>query len=378
MIHKHIRLSKSVIGDLEKEAVLDALEDGYLGMGKFVEHFEKSLSELMSRPVVCVANGTSALQLALQACGINKGDEVLVQSLTYVASFQAITATGAKPIACDIDPKSLTIDVNDAKSKITNKTKAIMPVHFSGSIDNYEEIYELANEANIRVIEDAAHAFGTKYKNKIVGSFGDIVCFSFDGIKNITSGEGGCIVTSDLNILEKVKDSRLLGISKETESRFASKRKWDFNVDNQGWRYHMSNIMAAIGISQLKRLEEFSNKRKILAKEYDHLFQNNKNITTFNRNYEDVMPHIYCVLLQTNIKREDLRKYLLEKGIETGIHYKPNHLLNYFRDSTNVFLTQTDIIYPKLLTLPLHPEIELNEVKYIVDSLNEYFNECTN
>lgn len=373
MVDRFIKLSKSIIGKSEKIAVMNALEDGYLGMGKYVEIFENKLQDLMQRPVVCVANGTSALHLALQACDIKEGDEVLVQSLTYVASFQAISATGAKPIACDINPETLSIDIKDAESKITNNTKAIMPVHYSGAIENYEEIYKLARSANIRVIEDAAHAFGTVYKKKIVGSFGDVVCFSFDGIKNITSGEGGCVVSSDLNIIEKVKDARLLAIRKETESRYASKRKWDFNVEQQGWRFHMSNIMAAIGIAQLSRLEEFSIKRKKLAKEYDRLLKGNSKIKIFNRNYEDVMPHIYCVLLHSNVNRDELRNYLLKRGIETGIHYKPNHYLSFYKNSSKEILSQTDSIYPRLLTMPLHPDIEIIDIKYIVESVNSFF-----
>ena len=148
-----------------------------------------------------------------------------------------------------------------------------MPMHYGGALGDMKRFINLLKKIILRVIEDAAHAFGTKRNNKVVGSFGDIVCFSFDGIKNITCGEGGCVVTNDLKVLNKVKDARLLGVENDTENRFKSKRSWDFNVNNQGWRYHMSDIMAAIGNSQLFKIDEFSQKRRKLAKFYDDYFK---------------------------------------------------------------------------------------------------------
>ena len=170
-------------------------------MGTQVGEFEKELSRFFGRPAICVSTGTAALQLALQALGVGQGDEVLVQSLTYVASFQAISATGATAVCCDVDPATITLDVCDVESKITSKTKAIMPVHYAGGVGELDAIYEVAKKYNLRVIEDAAHAFGSSHKSRLVGSYGDIACFSFDGIKNITSGEGGCIVTNDTDVI---------------------------------------------------------------------------------------------------------------------------------------------------------------------------------
>ena len=325
-----IRLSKSLLSEIEKDAVKKVLDEGYLGMGTNVKIFENDLSVLLKRPVVTVVNGTAALHLALQSCGIGKDDEVLVQSITYLASFQAISA-GAKPIPCDINLDTFTIDIEDARKRLTSKTKAIMPVHYGGELGNYEQIYDFAKEYGLRVIEDAAHAFGTVRNNQIVGSFGDIVCFSFDGIKNITSGEGGCIVSDDENVLSYARDARLLGVKNDTENRFQSKRSWEFEVVNQGWRYHMSDIMAAIGIVQLSRLEEFSTKRRNIAKIYDYKLKQNKFITTLTRNYDEVLPHIYPVILSKKIQRKDFQKYLLSKNIQTGIHYQPNHLLKLYK-----------------------------------------------
>jgi len=366
-----IRLSKSCLSNNEKQAVLRVLDNEFLGMGAEVENFEDKLTKFFGRPAVCVSTGTAALHLALQAAGIGTGDEVLVQSLTYIASFQAISATGATPIACDVNEDTLCLDWKDAEKKITPKTKAIMPVHYSGGVGLLDEIYAFANKYNLRIIEDAAHAFGTEYKGQRVGGFGDITCFSFDGIKNITSGEGGCIVTNDANVLRKVKEARLLGVENDTENRFAGKRSWDFDVKSQGWRYHMSDIMASIGIEQLKRYSEFSCHRQKLAAIYDSFFVDNLQITRISHNYAEVVPHIYVVRIKKMTNRNLLREELLKAGISTGYHYQPNHLLTYYKNGSGR-LPITEKIYPELLTLPMHPDISEDDVRFISTNLIDF------
>ncbi len=368
-----IRLSKSCIGAEERQAVSLVLDSEFLGMGDTVRNFEKDLSLFLKRPAVCVSSGTAALHLALQAVGVGFGDEVIVQSLTYVASFQAISAAGATPVSCDIDPESLCMDLIDLESKITKKTKAIMPVHYSGGVGQLNEIYFIAKKYNLRVIEDGAHAFGSKYSGKRIGSFGDISCFSFDGIKNITSGEGGCIVTSDKRVLQKVKDARLLGIKGDTERRFSHERSWEFSVSNQGWRYHMSNIMAAIGIEQLKKHRVFFLKRQILAKKYDDIFDNVDNIKLINHDYNVIVPHIYIIQFSNRVNRAYIKKSLEDNGIQSGIHYYPNHRLALYKDSS-VNLKNTDQIYPTILTLPLHPDLEIPDIEYVAKTLIDLIN----
>ena len=213
-----IRLSQSSISQQEVVAVTQVLHEDFLGMGEQVKLFEEELKFFFKRDVSCVSSGTAALHLALEAIGLSKGDQVLVPSLTYVASFQAITATGATPVACDICTDTLTIDFNDAARRMSSSVKAIMPVHYAGAAINLDDIQSFAKKYGIRVVEDAAHAFGSEWRDVKVGQIGDITCFSFDGIKNITAGEGGCIVTSDKNISEYVKDARLLGVVNDTEN----------------------------------------------------------------------------------------------------------------------------------------------------------------
>ena len=364
-----IRLSKSCLGELEKEAVMRVLDREFLGMGAEVQCFEEALSQFLGRPVVCVVNGTAALHLALQACDIGVGDEVLVQSMTYVASFQAISATGAKPVACDVDLNTLTLDWRDAEMRMTSKTKAVMPVHYSGGMGKLDEIYEFAQKYNLRVIEDAAHAFGSSYKGKRIGSFGDIACFSFDGIKNITSGEGGCVVAEDERVLQRVRDARLLGVEKDTEQRYAGNRSWDFEVTKQGWRYHMSNIMAAIGIVQLQRFSEILEKRRKLATKYIKQLQDAPGVTYLEHDYSEVVPHIFPIRIKGLIDRKGLLKAMAQAGIQAGYHYQPNHWLYLYATQTSRSLPHTEAIFPTLLTLPLHEDLENKDVEYICSKL---------
>lgn len=193
----NIQLSKPYLDEEDLESVREVFGTGYLGMGANVEKFEDLLRHYFNREVVCVSSGTSALHLALNALGVKSGDEIIVQSLTYSATFQAIAAAGAIPISCDICEEDLTIDLDDARKKLTSRTKAIIPVHYTGNASKLEEVLKFAHKYNIRVIEDAAHAFGSKYNEHLVGSIGDITCFSFDPVKNMTCGEGGAVVTNE-------------------------------------------------------------------------------------------------------------------------------------------------------------------------------------
>jgi dTDP-4-amino-4,6-dideoxygalactose transaminase len=368
-----IRLSKSIIDHLEERALKRVLAAGYLGMGSEVKSFEEELSAYLSgekKSVVCVNSGTAALHLALQALGVGPGDEVIVPTFTFVASFQAISATGATPVACDVLENNALIDLDDAKNRVTSKTKAIMPVHYASYPGDLNSVYAFAKRYGLCVVEDAAHAFGCEYQGQKIGGFGDTVCFSFDGIKNITSGEGGAIVTSDEKIIEKIKDARLLGVIKDSDNRYLGKRSWDFDVAEQGWRYHMSDLMAAIGRVQLQRFEgEFKPIRQNLAKRYRSLLKANTNIGLFDTDLKNIIPHIMPIRV-FNGKRNVLKDSLESAGIQTGIHYKPNHLLTKYKVK-GVDLPVAEKLYSEILTLPLHPELTYNDVDLITNIVNQ-------
>ena len=370
-----IRLSKSYLGSEEKEAVCRVIENGFLGMGLEVQNFEAELASYLGGDVsvACVNTGTSALQLALQAIGIGPGDEVLVPSLTYVASFQAISATGAKPVACDVELSPGFIDLADAEGRLTANTKAIMPVHFASYVVGMPAVYEFSKRYKLRVVEDAAHSFGCALHGNRIGSFGDVVCFSFDGIKNITSGEGGAVVSHDVDIIEKVKDSRLLGVVGDTEKRFSGGRSWTFDVREKGWRYHMSDLMAAIGRAQLRKCDSLFQRRKTIVslyaeglKEIPRVDQYDFSISTNN---VDIVPHIYPIKVPDP---DALIDFLSTRAIQCGKHYQPNHLLSFYEIGTS--LPNAEFLSSRNVSLPLHPGVSNEEVKYIIESIREYYN----
>lgn len=359
-----IRVSQSCIGEAENEAVSAILEKGFLGMGPEVQKFEKELAAYIGvDDVVAVSSGTAALHLALQAIGVGRGDDVLVPSITYVATYQAITATGATPISVDIDPRHGVIDLDDARNRLTKNTKAILPVHYASFTGFIPDVMSFAKEVGIRVVEDAAHSFGGLRDGKRIGAEGDVICFSFDGIKNITSGEGGAVVTADKAVIEKIKDSRLLGVMNDSNARYRRDRTWAMAVEEQGWRYHMSDIMAAIGRAQLARIAKLADVRRALVANYDSLLGDIKQIETVICPRGDDVPHIYPVHVGADI-RDSVREELLRVGVQTGIHYYPNHLLSKF--SCNYNLPKSESWGKSALSLPLHPNLSREQQNIVV------------
>lgn len=346
------------------------LEREYLGMGLETHAFEQELSTYIGggRSVACVSTGTAALQLAVQGCGIGPGDEVLVPSLTFVACFQAILATGATPVACDANLSTATIDLADTARRITSRSRAIMPMHYAGFLPNVGAIYELARAKGLRVIEDAAHAFGGSCDGAKIGSKGDVICFSFDGIKNITCGEGGAVVTADARVRQIVEDARLLGVQRDTDARYRGERSWDYDVCRPGWRYHMSNVMAAIGRAQLARLDiEFAPRRVALARRYRTGLANLSGVALLDTDLGAVVPHIQPIRILGG-RRDAVQAALRKHGIETGLHYKPNHLLTLFRTPQAEF-PASEQLYRELLTLPLHVELTDSDVDMVIEEL---------
>lgn len=365
-----IRLSKSVVGKREADAVAHVIEDiGYLGMGSLVGDFEHALEQFVGGgfKCICVNSGTAALHLAVQAV-TEPGDEVLVPSYTFVSSFQAITGAGCVPVSCDVDPDTMLLDLKDAEKRITPKTKAIMPVYYASNIAGIDAYHAFARTHRLRLVEDAAHAFGCKSQGRKVGSFGDVTCFSFDGIKNITCGEGGAIFTADQKVIEAVGDARLLGVQKDAEKRYLGQRSYDFDVTEQGYRYHLSNIFAAIGLVQLSRFEkEFAPKRQHIAKRYTELLSGNENVRLIQMNYDEIVPHIFPILVQRG-KREQLEKLFQEHDIQCGIQYRPNHQLTYFKSSYRLPITER--LFSQELSIPMHPDLTDRDIDLICLLIN--------
>lgn len=367
-----IPVSRPSIGEEELKEIKKVFATGWLGLGSVVLEFENKLKEYLgAKHVICVNTGTSALHIALAALGIGPGDEVIAPSLTFCATIQAITALGAKPVFCEVNPDDLNIDVEDAGRKITKKTRAIMPVHYCGQACDMDALLSLGKENKIYIVEDAAHAFGSSYKGRKIGSFGDITCFSFDPIKNITCGEGGAVVLHDDELAEEIRRKRILGIDKDTWHRYRNERSWFYEVATQGYRYHMSNINAAIGLAQLRKLDEFIDKRRKIVAQYNLAFANIPGIKTLKWNLEDTAPFTY-ILRVLNGKREALIAFLKEKGIDTGIHYIPNHLQPFFRPFS-LPLPVTEMLGEEILTLPLYYDMTQEDINLVITSIRTFF-----
>jgi len=246
-----------------------------------------------------------------------------------------------------------------------------MPVHYTGNPCEMTVIHEMAQKYHLRVVEDAAQALGSIYDGRKIGSFGDVVCFSFDGVKNITTGEGGGISCFDPEVEERIVKKRVLGVDKDTELRYRDSRSWDFDVEMQGWRYHMSNIFAGIGIAQFNKLEYFISRRKEICKEYLKELSELPGIRLLDIDYNFVAPHIFVIRVKDG-RREQLTEHLKSDGIATGIHYMPNHFLAFYRED-ELELPICEKVSREILTLPLHVDLSDDDVKKVITSIRNFF-----
>ncbi|MBT3510182.1 MAG: DegT/DnrJ/EryC1/StrS family aminotransferase [Nitrospina sp.] len=367
-----IKIARGSFGEEELEEVRSAFDYGYLGLGHKVDEFENELKKFLNANYVVATNtGTSALHLALEALEIKPGDEVIVPSLTFVASFQAISAARAVPIPCDVYPDTLLMDMEAVNEKISKRTRAIMPVHYGGNPCDMKTLLEIKKDRGIRIVEDAAHAFGSTYFGKKIGGFGDITCFSFDSIKNITCAEGGAIVCNEPGLVEKLKIKRLLGIDRKNQTSLSWKeRGWSYDVVDQGFRYHMSNLNAAIGLAQLKKVETFISRRREICVQYVSEFKNISSVQLLPVDYSVVAPHIFVILVLGN-KRDKLIQFLKDRDIESSVPYVPNHLHSFYR--TNTSFPNTDKVFNEILALPLHTELSDEDVWVVISSVKEFF-----
>ena len=364
------------IGEDTKKHLEDALNVGWLGMGASTKEFEDRISEFLNlkdRFVVTTNTGTSALHIALRVANIGPGDEVITPSFNYVADHQAIKMTGADVVMCDVKEDNLGMDYEKAEKLITDKTKAIIPLHFAGIPCNQKEIFEMAEKYDLRVIEDAMHAFGTTINNKKIGSYGDITCFSFDPVKIITSIDGGCVVVNTKEEAERLQKLRLLGVDKDTTERYKNKRAWDYDVTSEGYRYHLTNIMASVGISQIKKINTFITNRQKICQEYNQAFKEINSVKIPQSDFSNVSPFIYSLRV-LNGKREKLIKHLQDFDIDVGIHFIPVHKHSYFKNCRRSDMTITEQVVEEILTLPLHSNMKNKFVQRVIDGVITFFN----
>lgn len=325
------------------------------GIGK-VKFFEDNFSRYIgSRDTIAVNSGTAAIHLATSVLDI-KNTEVLVPSLTFTSTANAALYNGAKPKFVDIDESTLCIDIDDLEKKISKKTKTIIPVHFGGIACDMQKIKKLKNDFNLNVIEDAAHACGTSLHNKKIGTHSDMVCFSFHPVKNLSMPSGGAIcLNKKTSYGKKLRSLRWCGITNRKGSLY--------DVDDLGWNYYMDEISAGIGITQLQFLEKMNSIRKKFAKRY-HKELNIQNKMPF---IKDCSYHLYWIRVKN---RKEFMKKMKTSNIETGIHYKPLHLMSLYKSAQK--LPKVESIWKELVTIPLHPNLTNAQVDKIIECTNKF------
>ena len=370
-----IPVLKPSITEEEITEVVKVLKSGWLGLGPKTKEFEDKFSQYIgTRYTIALNSGTAALHLAVQSLGIGPGDEVIVTPMTFVSSVHAIVYTGAIPVFADIDPIHMNLDPVDVERKITPRTKAILTVHLGGHPCEIDEINALAARHGLFVIEDAAHACGALYKGKKIGTGDNLVCFSFHAVKNLTCGEGGAITCNNEWFDRYLKEMRWVGISKDTWIRTEEDKvyAWQYWVDKLGYKYHMSDINAAIGLVQLKRLEQMNERRRQLVNKYLSGLKDLEWIELpKEEEYVQNSWHLFQIKLPNLEIRNRLIGYLKEKDIAPGVHYLPANLHPYYKNYRASVPVATEI-WKRILTLPLFPDLTNAQLDYILESLHDF------
>lgn len=356
-------------------AALTCLQSGWLATGPKVELFETNLRHYFNAPhAITVTSATAGLFLALKAINIQPGDHVMTTAMTFVATLNTIEQTGAHPILIDIDPVTRNMDVCHMEKALTPQTKAIMPVHFAGLAVDMDVVYAFAKKHNLRVIEDAAHAMGGRYKGELIGSFGDIQVFSFHPCKNMTTAEGGCIVTRDDAIATRIKTLRFHGIDRDAFNRYAKGGSEGYDVIEAGYKYNLSDLQATLGIYQLKELDTMNKRRRELASRYRLKLKNMPGLSLPGQEDKDNDHawHIFTILVDK--PRQDVVKALKEQDIGTGHHYPAPHLYTYYRrkyhwDETS--FPKAKYVGDSIISLPLFPHMTDSDQDRVIKALYE-------
>lgn len=360
------------IGREELNAVQSVFDSRWLGMGQVTHRFERRLEEFLgARRVVAVDRGTAALHLALDALELRAGDEVIVPSLTFVGTIQAIRMTGATPVFCEVEQRTLNTDVPDALGRITDKTRVILPVHFGGLPCEMDKLLQAARMRGIRVVEDAAHAFGSSYNGRMIGTLSDLTCFSFDAIKNITCGEGGAVATDSDELANRIARRRCLGIERAVDGTDPAHATWQYRVLSHGFRYHMSDINAAIGLAQLEKFPVFQKRRREIVRRYDEAFAKIEGIEPLRHDLEQTCPWAYVVKVHGD-RRDEFRAHLARHGIATLIQFIPNHLQPAFAQF-RVPLPVTEQLFRQIVSLPLHVELTDENIETVIRAVYRFF-----
>tara|TARA_B100001964_G_scaffold241623_2_gene314457 strand:- start:2020 stop:3189 length:1170 start_codon:yes stop_codon:yes gene_type:complete len=382
MRKKMLVFGQPSIGNKEILEVLDTLKSGWLGTGPKVNKFEKLICKYKKiNNAIAVNSCTAALHLSLLAIGIKKGDEIILPSMTFAATANAIIHAGGVPVFADCNIETLNIDIKDIEKKITKKTKAIIPVHFAGRPCEMDQIMLIAKKFDLKVVEDCAHAIETKYKEKFAGTFGDIGCLSFYVTKNVVTGEGGALITNNVKYANKIKVWALHGLTKNAWSRFSDKGYSHYKVVSPGFKYNMMDLQASLGIHQIRKINTSWQKRKKIWNYYNKSFKNMPFIKLDPiKKYMRHAYHLYIILLDLDkieINRDTFLEEMHKLNIGVGVHYTALHLHPYYKKKYKYKtgdLKNTEFISQRTVSLPLSPKLNLKDQRDVVNAVKKIIN----
>jgi len=359
--------------------VVDTLKSNWIAKGPKTHEFEKQFAEYIGvKHAIALNSCTAALHLSLVAAGLGVGDEVITTPMTFAASANIIIHTGATPVFADIDPVTMNIDINEIRKKITPRTKAIIPVHVAGHPCEMDEIMDLAREHNLFVLEDAAHAVYTQYKGKLIGSIGNATAFSFYATKNLATGEGGMVTTNDDALAEKIRILSTHGMSRNAWNRYSATGSWYYEILYPGFKYNMADIQAALGITQLAKLERMQGVRLQIAERFNEAFSKMPELEIpVTKDYARHAWHLYILKLNLEKLSIDRAQFIEELKLEqigTSVHFIPLPMHPYYRDTFNFQkgdFPQAEAMFERIISLPLYPKMSMQDTEDVIEAVQK-------
>ena len=373
-----IPVFKPLIEKEEIAAAVESLELGWLGMGSYVKQFEEAVAKECQfalgddRHVVAVSTGHAALHLALLMIGVGPGDEVITPSFNNAADFQAIRACGAEPVFVDINESTLCIDVEKIEEMITGKTKCIIAMDYDIFICDHNALSSISNKTGIPILHDAAHSFGSSYKGRPIGNQHQYTMFSFDPVKTVTCIDGGAVVVRGQEAVKRLHAKRLIGMTQPAAQMYTNSRAWTYDMEELGFRYHMANLHAAIGVSQIKKINHIRLSRQNVCKKYYKKLSDLNGIVAPKGDFDEINPFLYYIRV-LNGRREELREHMKNCGVDTGIHWQAGHSFSFLKNCRRGSLFVTEHIADQILSLPLHSKMSEDSVDRVIHAIRSFY-----
>lgn len=367
------------IGEEEIAEVVDTLRSGWLTTGPKVGRFERDFAAAVgARHAVALNSATAALHLALEAVGVGSGDEVIIPTYTFAATGEVVTYLGARPVLADCRPHTLNVEVSTLEPCLTTRTRAIIPVHIAGQPCDMDPILELGRRRGIHVIEDAAHALPTTYKDRLVGTLGDLTAFSFYATKTITTGEGGMVTTEREDYAARIKQMSLHGLSGNAWNRYTDKGRWYYEIEAFGFKYNLTDLAAALGLRQLGRIYEFQQRRQQIARMYTEAFAGMDACSTPGEvPYGTHAWHLYILRLNLQaltVGRNEVVEAVRQRGVATSVHFIPLHLHPVYRNAYGYKpgdFPIAEAAFAEAVSLPIYPGMAESDVEYVIEAVRE-------